>query len=130
MRALQGDDAPEVLGTVFSSVIALDRRDGVLFVAQFLNRETETAGEAALSLGESRTPEALEILKRQLEQPNFRFIRRTLFTAIALTRLREGTDFLLSLIRRDDRGAAEARQALLDCGALSEDERVELGARL
>jgi hypothetical protein len=99
-------------------------------VAQFLERDTETAGEAALSLGESRAPEALEILKRQLEQPNSRDIRRAVLTAIALTRLREGTDFLLSLVRRDGRGAADARQALLDCGALSEDERVELRARL
>jgi hypothetical protein len=86
----------------------MERREGVQFVAQFLDRETDTAEEAALSLGESRSPEALDILKAQLGNHKSRYLRRALLMGIALTRLREATDFLLS------RDVSEAERAELE----------------
>ncbi|HYI96938.1 MAG TPA: hypothetical protein VEX68_25570, partial [Bryobacteraceae bacterium] len=129
LRALQADAEPEVIATVFSAIIELERRDGVHFVAQFLKAGGPTAEEAALSLGESRTLEALEILKEYVDNVRQGPLRRTVITAIALTRLTEGTDFLLQLIRRDAPGLQEAKQALLDYGVLSEADRATLLTR-
>jgi hypothetical protein len=126
LRALQGDAEPEVLGAVFSAIISIERGAGISFVATFLSSATEAAGEAALSLGESRDPQALNILKRELENVVDRNRRRTLLTAIALTRLSDATEYLLTLIRAREPGAADAKQALLDCGALSEADRASL----
>jgi HEAT repeat protein len=126
LRALQGDAEPEVVGAVFSGVIAIEQTEGVRFVAGFLDSDSEIAAEAALSLGESHSAEAFEILTRRLESPDGRSIRRSLIAAIALTRLSEATAYLLELIRRGSPGASEAKQALLDYGALSEDERAQL----
>ena len=126
LRALQGDADPEVIGMVFSAIIELERRDGVRFVAQFLKAGDQTAEEAALSLGESRTSEALEVLKDHLDNVRHSPIRRAVITAIALTRLTDGTDFLMQLIRREAVGSDEAKQALLDYGVLSEADRAWL----
>ena len=126
LRALQGDAEPEVIATVFSAIIELERRDGVHFVSGFLKSGDPMAEEAALSLGESRTAEALEILKDYVDNVRQGPLRRAVITAIALTRLTEGTDFLLQLIRRDAPGSHEAKQALLDYGVLSEADRASL----
>ena len=129
LRALQGDADAEVIAALFAAIIALERREGVQFVARFLAAGGETAEEAALSLGESRTGDALEILKHHLENLRQGDLRRAVITAIALTRLPDGTDFLLQMIHREAPGAAEARQALLACGALSEADRATLRTR-
>jgi hypothetical protein len=126
LRALHGDAEPEVLGAVFGGIIALERRAGIDFVATFLGSGTEAAGEAALSLGESHDAEAFEILKREWESPRDRSLRRTLLTAIALTRLPDATAYLLNLIRRGGPEAAQVKQALLDYGALSDADRATL----
>lgn len=123
LRALQGDAESEVLGAVFSGIIALEHHAGIDFVATFLQSEGDAAGEAALSLGESHDAFAFEILKRELEAMGDRSLRQTLLTAIALTRLPEATAYLLDLARRGGPEAAEAKRALLDYGALSENDR-------
>jgi hypothetical protein len=126
LRALQGDPDPEVLGALFNSIIALERHDGVRFTAQFLTAEGDASEEAALALGESRTPEAFEALKHRLDNLDRPELRQALITAIALTRLSEATEYLLSIIRSGRPGAAEAKQALLAYGALSEPDRTAL----
>jgi hypothetical protein len=126
LRALQGDVEPEVVGALFSAIIALERGEGIAFVAKFLRSGTDAAGEAALALGESHDPTALEMLKNELQNLSDRSLHRTILTAIALTRLSEATAYLLGLVRAGGPGASEARGALFECGALSEEQRAVL----
>ncbi|HVT80035.1 MAG TPA: HEAT repeat domain-containing protein, partial [Phycisphaerae bacterium] len=63
LKALTGDEQPEVLGEVFASLIRHDPRSHLPFVTRFLDHEEEPIVEAAaLALGESRQAAALPAL--------------------------------------------------------------------
>ncbi|EYF06753.1 hypothetical protein [Chondromyces apiculatus] len=69
VKVLAGDAEPEVLGACYRGLLALDARRYLPLVAKVLG-EGEAGGagaeSAAIALGESRLPEALEVLKEAL----------------------------------------------------------------
>jgi HEAT repeat protein len=81
-------------------------------VASRLEPGDELAGEAAFALAELRTPEALQPLLARLQSGPDTWFTGILLSAIALTRLPEAIDFLISLIERDGREASAAIEAI------------------
>ena len=64
LKTLLGDKEIEVTGECFAALLSLDPAGSVDFVANFLRSRMEGIGEqAALALGESRLPAAIEVLR-------------------------------------------------------------------
>ncbi len=100
MKAQVGDPAPVVMGQVFDSLLALEGEAAVPFVAGFLRRSTpENREEAALSLGSSRMPGAVAMLREAWQDPHTGDLRDVLLRALSLTRQEEAFSFLLELVR-------------------------------
>ncbi len=112
LRALIPGEEAEVLAQCFSALLAIERDPAIQFVAQFMEAEDDPAGEAAFALAETRNPVALtKLLERQrvVADPWFAGV---LLSAIALTRLPQGIDFLLAMIEGEDREAPVAIEAI------------------
>ena len=128
LRALTGDEEPEVIGACFSALLAIESEAAIGFVARFLERDQYVAEEAALALGLMRNPKAFQVLKSHYEQSPSP--APTLLTAMALSRQDEAIDFLVSLIEKHDSEAEAAIKALASAGLPSEvRDRVGVGLR-
>lgn len=107
LKAVAGDEDALVLGECFTGLLAVEPDETPAFVARFLAHEDEAVVEAAaLALGESRLPGALERLQTAWDDvfvPAER--RRVLIRAAALHRSDGAFDWLLEL-------AAEASTAI------------------
>ncbi len=122
LKLLQGDPELEVLSEGFRAFLSLEPpAEASSFVARFLDSSDETVAEAAaLALGESRNPQALDVLKRAWERTRgqsfqaFQAFRRVLLIAMALLRTGPATDFLLSLLGDDS--SENRREALSALG--------------
>lgn len=121
----QPPEEPEVLGQCFAALLAIERDGGVPFVSRFLEAGDDPAGEAAFALAETRSPAALAALLERQKSSADEWFSGVLLSAIALTRLPEGTDFLLGLIEREEREASVAIEAL-SRAATSDDQRMRL----
>ncbi len=108
VRALAGDQEPEVLGACFSALLSIEGGDGIRFVSRFLDNGGDVAGEAALALGMLREFEALEVLKERWPRERDPALASVLLTAIALMRLPEATDYLLKLCESDSTATVTA----------------------
>jgi HEAT repeat protein len=113
----------EVMSEALSALLNLAPRTSVEFVGRFLARDWEELREAAaLALGESRQSTALPILQQAYEAHRQQGFRRTLLLSIALLRLDEGVEFLLSRLEKEPESLA---MAALDAVALySRDETI------
>jgi len=119
LRALLGaassESEPEVMGAVWSSLLALEGAQAIPLVALALEPGDDLAGEAAFALADLRSAEALAALLARLragaDPPDFWFTS-VLLSAIALTRLPAAMDFLIASVERDERQAADAIEAL------------------
>ncbi len=112
LRAMIRGEEPEVLGQCFSALLAIERDAAIPFVAGFLDPGDDPAGEAAFALAEMRSQSALAaLLKRQKEFAD-EWFSGVLLSAVALTRLPEAIDFLISLIEHEEREAPRAIEAL------------------
>lgn len=108
LRALTGDDEPEVMGILFSALLEMDRAQGVEFVSRFLDRDGDVADEAAIALGLTHAAEALRILRGRYEaDPSPGLLR-----GIALTRLPEAIDLLIGMVAQGGMTSRAAREAL------------------
>ena len=105
-------EEPEVLGQCFSALLAIERDAAIPFVAEFLEAGDDSAGEAAFALAETRSSAALAALLDRQKSFADEWFSGVLLSAIALTRLQEGIDFLLGMIEREEREAARAIEAL------------------
>jgi HEAT repeat protein len=112
LRALLGNDEPEVLGAVYSALLSLEGAQAVPLVGGYLKEGGDLAAEAAFALADMRTPEALAALIERLRAGADAWFGSVLLSAIALTRLPESLDFLLALIARDAREAPQAIEAI------------------
>jgi hypothetical protein len=112
LRALLGKDEPEVLGAVYSSLLAIEGAQAIPLVANCLKEGDDLAAEAAFALAEVRTPEALAALIARLHDGADAWFTSMLLSAIALTRLPEALDFLIALIAQDAREAPAAIEAI------------------
>ena len=112
LRAELGSGEPELLGTCYSGVLALEGAAAVPWAARFLPQEDDLAAEAALALAETHTPEAFEVLRGAFAGARDARFREILLAAIALTRQAAAAEWLLGLIACGERHAAEAHRAL------------------
>jgi hypothetical protein len=113
LRALTGDEEPEVTGACLSGVLSIEGDDGIEFVTRFLDAGGDAAGEAALSLGMMHSPRAFAILRERCESHSLGPFAEVLLTAIALTRLPEALAFLASIAESaPPRRAEAARRAM------------------
>jgi HEAT repeat protein len=100
LKARLGDEESQIVGQVFDHLLQLEGRQALDFVAGFLPDQAESVREeAALSLGSSRLPEAVERLTgawNRERDPQFRMV---LLRALSATRQPDAFEFLLNLLR-------------------------------
>jgi len=100
LKARLGDEEAEVIGQVFDYMFQLERERALDFVAEFLDDpSTSIREEAALALGSSRLPGAVDALSEAwLRQHDLDF-RLVLLRALSATRQPRALEFLLHLVR-------------------------------
>jgi HEAT repeat protein len=107
LKARAGDGEVRVTGQVLESVLQLEGADSVSFVAGFLqDANDEVSEEAALALGVSRLPEAVEALKDAWLKQTPRG-EAALLRAISASRLDPAVDFLLEQVQTGRLDTAE-----------------------
>ena len=112
LRALLGNDEPEVLGATYSALLAVEGERAIALVADYLKEGDDIAAEAAFALSEVRTAEALNALLARLRAGADTWFEAVLLSAVALTRLPEAMDYLIDTIARDAREAPAAIEAM------------------
>ena len=123
LKTLLGDREIDVTGECFAALLSLDPAESVGFVAKFLRSSIEGIGEqAALALGESHSPAAFEVLRQAWETGGAAEQRRTLLVAIAMLRIDQALEFLLS--RLADESGPVAADALAGLAFYARDEAV------
>jgi len=127
LKARSGDKRSAVTGQVFDALLALDPRNGVPFVAEFMNSsELEVRDEGALALGSSRLPEAVDLLIKQWNETKDREFGAVLLRAMSSSRQQVALDFLLNLVRT---GSTRDMTMALDALKLHADS-TEIQAKL
>jgi len=108
-KALSGDPEAEVVGECFTALLQLEPDDTLEFVAGFLEHDDlEIAGYAALALGESRFPPALNAIRDAFDRPYVdKEFRRLLVRAAVLQRCEPAYQWLLDIARERDTAASE-----------------------
>jgi HEAT repeat protein len=114
LKARAGDEEPPVIGQAFDSLLKLEGREAVPFVAAFLDSsKPEVAAEAALALGASRLDEAEEILEAAWQKTRNPDFRDVLLRAVSASRQPRAFEFLFDLVKNARAGdAAMALDAL------------------
>jgi len=110
LKARLGDKEVEVMGQVFDSLLKLERERAIPLVAEFLKAEPDTRAEAALALGSSRLPGAVDILREAWDRARGPEFREAILRALSISRQETAMEFLLEMVKGGR--AADARQAL------------------
>jgi HEAT repeat protein len=114
LKARIGDREPDVIAECFAGLVKMALAEGVAFVSEFLDSDDVGVQEAAiLALGDSRRPEAFEILKTFWDRQVDVQVQETVLMALALLRLPAAVDFLLALVSEGRRSVAEAAVSAL-----------------
>jgi HEAT repeat protein len=101
LKARLGDDDPDVLSECLGGLLAADPEAGLPLVAGFLDPADAAACEAAaMALGKSRLPEALEPLRTCWGRAHSAELRGHLLLAVAILRRPAAIDFLVDLVAR------------------------------
>lgn len=123
LKALTGDEQPEVLGEVLAALLRHDPRRQLPFVVRFLHRDEEPHVEAAaLALGESHRPEALAPLADAYQRHGGHLVRTSVLMAIALLRHEESLAWLLAKLQTG--GPSEASSLLSALRLYRGDEKI------
>jgi hypothetical protein len=129
LKLLVGDANAEVVGECCAALLRLDREEGVQFVERFLSSDDpDVCVQAALAMGDSRLPSTLTPLRLAWERQREPAVRENLLICIGLLRSAEASDFLLSLIESDHRGAASGAIKALKTYGKSGDLRQRIEA--
>lgn len=113
-KAQAGDKEPEVIGDCLTALMTAEPKESLAFVGEFLKSRGEGIAEgAALAIAESRTLEALEILKGHWPAARNRPLQNVLLLAISITRQSAAIDFLLEILGSKDEGAVSAALSAL-----------------
>jgi HEAT repeat protein len=119
LKAHLGDRRPIVIGEVFDGLLNLEREQAVEFVEKaFESGNAEVRDEAALALGASRLPAAVDFLINAWnEHHHNQEFGLILLRALSASRQPPALEFLLGLVKRGSRrDAAAALDALeLQC---------------
>jgi HEAT repeat protein len=111
LKARAGDKEPPVCGQVFDSLLQLEGCAAVEFIADFLHSGSgDVQAEAALALGSSRLPEAVEALEKAWGATRDPDLRQAIARAISAARQERGFEFLLEVVKNGR--AADALTAL------------------
>ena len=99
LKALQPDPSVDVLGECFTALLAIAPGTSVAFVAAYLDwQDAAVAEAAALALGESHLPGAVEALIHKWGVHAPEQLRSALVTSLALSRTDNAFEFLFSRI--------------------------------
>ncbi len=119
-KALAGDAEPAVMGDCFLALMELAPRTSLRFVGRFIDGpDAVLAEEAALAVGESRTPEALELLTERWRATVDAARKDALLLPIALTRQDEALEFLMGVV---ENGPAERAAAAVEALKTFDDD--------
>jgi HEAT repeat protein len=113
LRANLGNDEPEVLGACYSGVLSLEGPGAIPWVSRFLASADDTAGEAALAIAGTHSPEAVAVFRESLAKADDPWWRSVLLSAIALTRQDSGMELLLELVQSESMNAEAAIEAIV-----------------
>jgi HEAT repeat protein len=113
LRSVLGKDEPEVLGACYSGILRLEGVSAISWISHFLESQDDGAGEAALAIAGTHSPEGFEALKYRLETAHDPWFRSVLLSAIALTRHDAAMEFLLDLVKTDSIDAERAVEAVI-----------------
>jgi hypothetical protein len=114
-KARVGDEETSVVGQVFDSLLRLEGAAALPFVAGFLqSKQEEVREEAALALGASRLPAAVELLREALEVARSPQFREVLMRALSASREAVALDLLLELFRNGRAADSAAALAALE----------------
>jgi len=107
LRLGAGESDPEVLSECMSALLEVNGHDNLAVMAAYLAAEdTAAAQAAAVALGASRLPGALEILSTHVGNTVSPERRRTLILGIAMLRSDAGWQLLIELVMEGSRGEA------------------------
>jgi HEAT repeat protein len=112
-KAVIGNDEPEVLAACYSGILRIEGNSTVPWIGRFLATHDDAAGEAALAIAGTRSPEAFDALQRNLQAVNDPWFRSVLLSAIALTRQDAAMEFLLDLVKAESMDAERAIEAVV-----------------
>jgi len=113
LRAVLGKDEPEVLGACYGGILRLEGVSATCWISHFLESHDDAAGEAALALAGTHSPEGFNALKNSLETAHDPWFRSVLLSAIGLTRHDAAMEFLLDLVKTDSIDAERALEAVV-----------------
>jgi HEAT repeat protein len=114
LKARIGDAEPDVLSECLSGLLTVNPRENLAIVAEFLTPDNAARCEAAaLALGKSRLPDALERLKECWPRCFSAPLRQRVLLAIAMMRLPAAIDYLIGLVASDSESDATAALAAL-----------------
>jgi hypothetical protein len=114
LKARLGDRELPVMGQVFDALLRLEADRAIPFIADFLQSGQEgVIEEAALALGGSRRPAAIEALEEAWKGTRDSGLRLVLLRALSSSRQEKALGFLLDLVRNGRlRDAGDALDAL------------------
>ena len=122
LKARAGDEEVRVTGQVLESVLQMEGAAGVPFVAEFLRHTSEEVNEeAALALGVSRLPEALEVLLAECAKLQSSRAGPTVLRAISASRLDQALEFLITQVKTARLPVAQDALRALELHRDSED---------
>lgn len=113
LRAVLGNDEPEVLGACYSGVLRIEGVSAIAWVRKFLNSGDDAAAEAALAIAGTHSMEGFQVLRDSFEKARDEWFLSVLLSAIALTRQDTAMEFLLELVRTESLHAEAAIEAIL-----------------
>jgi hypothetical protein len=99
LKARLGDSDPDVLSECLGALLAVDPRENLALVTEFLEpMKADQCEAAALALGKSRLDEALDPLKSCFERAHSAELRQQILLAIGILRRPGANDYLLELV--------------------------------
>ncbi|QOV90422.1 HEAT repeat domain-containing protein [Humisphaera borealis] len=108
-----GDSEPEVLAECATGLMQLAPAESLDVVAGLMSHREEAArAGAALALGASRLPAALDRLRQAYDREKEPEVLKTILIAAASSRLPAAVEWLVSLVEKDRRTAEMAIDAL------------------
>jgi HEAT repeat protein len=113
LRATLAHDEPEVLGACYSGILRLEGISAIPWVRRFLITGGDAAGEAALAIAGTHSPQAFVVLEKALDTASDPWFRSVLLSAIALTRQDTAMEFLLELVKSESLDAERAIEAVV-----------------
>ena len=125
LKVLVGDESVDVIAECFTALLAVAPAKSLDFVAGYLDSAAAAVAEAAaLSLGQSREPPALDVLKNRYAAGAGDALRRALLAGLALAREDSAFEFLFSLVETAPEKIAA--QALAALAIYRHDERIRI----